>query len=60
MFEFTPMTLIPIDLRLLDKSLMTQAEISWLNSYHTRVFRAISPLLSGDELDWLTKATQAI
>lgn len=60
MYEFSPITLIPIDLRLLDKSLMTEAEIHWLNSYHTRVFKAISPLLSGEDLAWLTKATQPI
>ncbi|MCF1427853.1 MAG: aminopeptidase P family protein [Shewanella sp.] len=60
MYEFAPMTLIPLDLRLLDTSLMTQAEIDWLNAYHSRVFAALSPLLEGDDLSWLTQATRAI
>ncbi|MGI2259267.1 aminopeptidase P family protein [Shewanella sp. GXUN23E] len=60
MYEFAPMTLIPLDLRLLDTSLMTQAEIDWLNAYHSRVFAALSPLLEGPDHDWLVQATRAI
>lgn len=60
MYEFSALTLIPMDARLIDKTLLTQAEIDWFNAYHRQVFNTLSPLMSGDELTWLTKVTQAI
>lgn len=60
MYEFDALTLIPMDARLIDKSLLTQGEIDWFNAYHQKVFNTLSPLMSGSELEWLTKATQAI
>ncbi|QYJ76055.1 aminopeptidase P family protein [Shewanella sp. FJAT-52076] len=59
-YEFDALTLIPIDTRLIDKALLTEAEVNWLNRYHSKVYNTLSPLMSGDELVWLTKATQAI
>lgn len=52
-FRFDTMTLCPIDTRLVDPSLLTDEELDWLNSYNLRVDRELSPLLSGDDLDWL-------
>lgn len=60
MLEFNAITLIPFDLRLLDKSLMTRDEIDWLNRYHKRVYQAVSPLLHEHDLAWLKHATRAI
>ncbi|WP_394199941.1 aminopeptidase P family protein [Shewanella waksmanii] len=60
MFEFNPLTLIPMDTRLFDKSLLTEAEVNWLNAYHQTVFEAIAPHMQGEDLDWLHQATQAI
>ncbi|NMD50609.1 aminopeptidase P family protein [Shewanella sp. DNRA4] len=60
MYEFDALTLIPMDARLIDKRLLTQGEIDWFNAYHQKVFNTLSPLMSGSELEWLTKATQAI
>ena len=60
MYEFDALTLIPMDARLIDKRLLTQGEIHWFNAYHQKVFNTLSPLMSGSELEWLTKATQAI
>ncbi|MBT1444338.1 M24 family metallopeptidase [Shewanella sp. JM162201] len=59
-YEFDALTLIPIDTRLIDKALLSADEISWLNAYHARVFAALSPRMSGNELAWLERATQAI
>ena len=36
--EFETLTLAPIDLRLVDKKLLTEAERDWLNAYHKRVW----------------------
>ncbi|MDI5836640.1 aminopeptidase P family protein [Shewanella xiamenensis] len=60
MYEFDALTLIPMDARLIDKSLLTQGEIDWFNAYHQKVFNTLSPLMSGTELEWLKQATQAI
>ena len=58
--EFETLTLTPIDLRLVDEKLLTQAERDWLNAYHKRVFREIGPLVKGEVKAWLKEATRAI
>lgn len=60
MLEFEALTLIPMDSRLIEKSLLTPAEIQWVNDYHQRVFDTLSPSLQGHDLNWLVNATQAI
>ncbi|MCL1123804.1 aminopeptidase P family protein [Shewanella surugensis] len=60
MLEFEALTLIPMDTRLIDKSLLTVPEIHWLNDYHQKVFQALSPFMQENELNWLTNATQAV
>jgi Xaa-Pro aminopeptidase len=58
--EFETLTLCPIDTRCIDRSLMRQDEIDWLNRYHAEVRQRLSPLLSGDALAWLQTRTEAI
>ena len=60
LYEFENLTFVPFDTRLIDKSLMTEVELNWLNEYHNVVFEKISPLVSGDTLMWLKRATQPI
>jgi Xaa-Pro aminopeptidase len=60
MYEFDALTLIPIDTRLIDKTLLSETEIHWVNSYHARVLTSLTPLMAGDELRWLEHATRAI
>ena len=59
-YTFETLTLCPIELRLVNKSLLTEDEVDWLNAYHRRVRREISPLLEQDEAAWLKKATRPI
>jgi len=59
MREFEALTLVPFDLRLLDKTLMTQGEIDWLNNYHRQVAETVGPLLQGSDREWLEQATRA-
>jgi len=59
-FRFSTATLCPIDTRLIDKTLLTAEEIEFLNAYHQRVERELSPHLNEDDLVWLKKVTQAI
>ncbi|WP_065187570.1 aminopeptidase P family protein [Shewanella woodyi] len=60
MFEFSALTMIPMDARLIDKSLLNDAEISWFNDYHKLVWSELSHLMQGDDLVWLENATKAI
>jgi Xaa-Pro aminopeptidase len=59
-FKFETLTLCPIDLKLIEKELMTEAEATWLNSYHKKVFETLSPLLNKEEANWLKVATMEI
>ena len=60
MLGFETLTLAPIDRRLIDTSLLTKAELAWINAYHARVATEISPLLAADERAWLAQATAAL
>jgi Xaa-Pro aminopeptidase len=57
---FETLTLAPIDLRLVDRSLLTQAEIGWLNAYHAQVRALVGPHVEDDVAKWLDQATRAI
>ncbi len=54
--KFEPLTMVPVDFRLIDKYLLTDEEIKWLNNYHHQVYQKIAPLLSRQERQWLEKA----
>ena len=60
MHGFHVLTQAPIDKRLIDKTLLTAEEISWLNDYHLEVRRLIMPLLSISAAEWLEQATEAL
>ncbi|HJV77816.1 MAG TPA: aminopeptidase P family protein [Paludibacter sp.] len=53
--QFKTLTLCPIDQNLIDWQIMSNAEISWLNAYHKRVYDTISPKLNEYEREWLSK-----
>lgn len=59
-YEFETMTLCPIDTRAIEVSLMTENEIEWLNSYHTRVYSTLSPLLGSQQCEWLKERCSPI
>lgn len=59
-YTFDTLTLCPINLRLLDKTLLTRDEVRWLNAYHQRVRMELTPLLARDVSAWLKKATRPI
>ncbi len=53
---FETLTLCPIERRLVDTKLLTDAERRWFNEYHRRVKRELGPRLSRPERAWLTAA----
>ena len=58
--EFETLTLCPIDTRCIDRTLLRQDEIDWLNRYHATVRQRLAPLVTGDALAWLTERTKPI
>ena len=60
MYRFRRLTLVPFDVRLLDKSLLSDSEIAWINGYHAQVREAVMSHLSDHEMGWLLQATAAI
>lgn len=60
MLSFETITLAPICLDLVVASLLSEQERHWLNKYHARVRQTLSPFLSKELQDWLTKETRSI
>ncbi|MCQ2341505.1 MAG: aminopeptidase P family protein [Paludibacteraceae bacterium] len=58
--EFETLTLCFYDTRLIDLDMLTADERQWINAYHARVEREISPLLSADEAEYLHTKCVAI
>ncbi|WP_179138054.1 aminopeptidase P family protein [Candidatus Entotheonella palauensis] len=59
-FKLDPLTLIPFDNRLIDPEQLTDDEHAWLRQYYERVWDTVSPLLSGDDREWLQHACSEI
>ncbi|MBL4720459.1 MAG: aminopeptidase P family protein, partial [Alphaproteobacteria bacterium] len=60
MLAFETLTLAPIDRNLVEPSIMTPAELDWLNAYHARVRDVLTPKLKNDAVAWLIQATEPI
>ena len=54
--EFETLTLVPFEKNLIEKKLLSHAELRWLNSYHLNIYKKLSPFLSGSEKTWLRGA----
>lgn len=54
-YAFETLTLCPFDRRTLDIALLGPEERAWLDDYHATVRAALSPLLEGADLAWLTQ-----
>ncbi len=58
--RFETISLCYIEKALIDKSLLDQNEIDWLNSYHLDVYDKLSPHLSDEEKTWLREKTSLL
>lgn len=57
-YGFETLTLAPIDRNLIEKSLLTSAELAWLNAYHARVLKTLK--VDAKTKAWLKKACAKI
>ncbi|GGX83917.1 M24 family metallopeptidase [Massilia dura] len=58
--RFETLTLCPIDTRCIDRALLRDDEIAWLNDYHATVRERLAPLVTGEALAWLNERTRAL
>ena len=59
-YDFEELTLFPFDLRLFDTSIMSDAEIEWVNKYHTEVRERLTPMLDAEQAAWLAEKTRPL
>ena len=57
---FENLTWCPIDRDLIEKKLLFEKEINWINNYHEQVFQYINKYLNEEEKKWLRIVTRAI
>ncbi|WP_299359015.1 aminopeptidase P family protein [uncultured Paracoccus sp.] len=57
MLGFATLTFVPFDRRLIDRNMLSPAEIDWLDSYHAVVRERLDPLVPADLRAWLHRAT---
>lgn len=58
--KFETLTLCPIDTRCVDATMLSSAEVAWLNDYHAHVRERLYPLTDGLARTWLIERTQPI
>ena len=58
--QFETLTLCPIDTKLIEKSLLTDAEVEWINQYHEVCYKKLSPALNEEERTFLKEITKTI
>ena len=58
---FEPLTLCPIDTLPIKRSMLTETETEWLDSYHAHVRAQLLPLISDPDVrEWLMAATRPL
>ncbi|XAR52596.1 Xaa-Pro aminopeptidase [Bertholletia excelsa] len=57
---FEKLTFVPIQAKLVDLTLLSVAEIDWLNDYHSQVWEKVSPLVDGSARQWLWDNTRPL
>ncbi|XP_065649618.1 xaa-Pro aminopeptidase 1 isoform X2 [Hydra vulgaris] len=61
---FQPVTMVPIQKKLLVPNMLTKEEISWLNNYHEQVYENLSGILINEgkteTLEWLRVQTEPL
>jgi Xaa-Pro aminopeptidase len=58
--RFETLTLCPIDTRCIERALLRDDEIAWLDAYHATVRERLAPLVEGAALAWLNERTEAL
>ncbi|HEU4457726.1 MAG TPA: aminopeptidase P family protein [Methylibium sp.] len=57
---FETLSLCPIDTRCIERSLLRDDEVAWLDAYHATVRQRLAPLVRGGARDWLEARTRSL
>lgn len=57
---FETLTLCPIDTRCVERELLDERELQWLNAYHATVREQLKGLVQGSVQEWLLTATEPL
>ena len=57
---FETLTLVPISTDLIDKNILNQEEINWINNYHEKVFKTYEKYLDSEKKKWLRNKCKKI
>jgi len=57
--SFETVSFAPYDLAAIDKSLLSNSEVAWINNYHKEVYEKLAPYLDEEERAWLKEETRA-
>ena len=60
MLGFETITMIPIEQKLIDLTIMHRNELRWLNDYHSEIREKLLPLVKDETKDWLIRATEKL
>ena len=52
-YKFEDLTLAPIDKSLIQKNLLNKSEVTWLNNYHSKVYKRLKKFMNTSELNKL-------
>lgn len=58
--EFETLTLFPFEKKCINKDLLTDLEVNWLNDYHQMVYDRCSELLDDNKREWLKYKCSAL
>jgi Xaa-Pro aminopeptidase len=59
-YRFETLTLAPLDTNLIEKGLLSDEELRWLNNYQQRVYDELANFLTIEERIWLKEITKPI
>ena len=54
------LSLCPFERELIDPEVLSDEDLSWLNDYHAKTYRMLSPYMDEEEKKWLRERTAAI
>ena len=60
MLGFETISFAPIDLRPVERGLLTAGEMAWIDAYHAQVWEKVGPRVEGEVRGWLETATQPV
>ena len=58
--DFETLTLCPIDTRCIERALLRDDEVAWLDGYHAMVREKLTPRVHDAALAWLIERTQPL